>query len=1079
MQNDFALTSILNTTEHTVKIENIEISIDPLHDKDNDTLTNNNIFLTTSSSTYNSKRLQTISNLLRVDHLNSEEKFSLISLCHEFNDSFYIEGDNLTCTDVITHEIPTTSSIPISSKLYRYPQVFKEEVDNQISKMLQQEIIQPSTSPWNSPVWVVPKKQDASGKKKFRIVIDYRKLNEITIGDSFPIPNITDILDQLGHSNYFSTIDLPSGCHQIKMSSKDAEKTAFSTPTGHYQFNRMPFGLKNAPATFQRLMNTVLSGIQNSQCFVYLDDIVVFADNLENHNKKLKQVFKKLSEHNLKIQPDKCEFLRREVMYLGHLITENGVKPDPKKVSAVRNYPIPKQQKDIKAFLGLAGYYRRFIKNFSTIAIPLTKLLRKDAIFTWTNLQQEAFDKFKDILCSEPLLQYPDFTQKFYLTTDASNFAIGSVLSQGNPPHDLPIAYASRTLNKAETNYSTTDKELLAIIWSIKHFRPYLYGKKFTIITDHKPLTWLYNLKDPSSRRFRWRLSLEEYDFDILYKKGKLNNNADSLSRIPINTDNDNSKQNSNDPLINDTDEFTDLFPEYNPFQINMLNSSNNESYEKFLESSKSKLISYDKLEEYNSSLCDNNKIILMCISTDRELTERYQKDIQGNFDILTKIKDKELNLNEIIQIEVRNKTFLILNYKQHFWETIRYEDIFNSIMELKTYLIKNKINQINMPKLGNSYDKLKWSKIRMILRFIFKQTQITINIHHNTLIEPNLNEINQIIKDNHSNPSSGHSGFHRTYTRIKQNYKWKNMKKDVKKFIKQCKSCSKNKLDRFKTKQAMEITTTSSKPFEKIFMDVVGPLTLTERGNKFIITLQDDLTKFSKAFAVPNHEAETIARKLVENFICTFGVPQIIVTDQGRDFTSDLLKNISKLFKIKQIKCSAYHPQSNGALERSHLTLADYLKHYINDSQSDWDDWIEFAMFSYNTSVHTSTKFTPFELIFANKPNLPNSITKNPEFKYTYNDYLDEITLKLNKSHQLARNHLLHSKEINKQHYDKHINPINFNIGDLVYILNEQTKQGKSKKLSPRYNGPYKIIDVNIPNCTLIERKLSYMPID
>lgn len=219
--------------------------------------------------------------------MNNEEKESLIQICHEYNDVFYIEGDSLTYTGAVTHKIPTNSPFPVNAKTYRYPHIHKEEVDRQISNMLDQNIIQPSSSPWNSPLWVVPKKSDASGKKKWRVVIDYRKLNEQTIGDSYPLPNISDILDQLGHSKYFSTIDLTSGFHQIKMDPEDADKTAFSTPSGHYQYLRMPFGLRNAPATFQRLMNNVLSGLQGNRCFVYLDDIVVHADTLENHNKRL------------------------------------------------------------------------------------------------------------------------------------------------------------------------------------------------------------------------------------------------------------------------------------------------------------------------------------------------------------------------------------------------------------------------------------------------------------------------------------------------------------------------------------------------------------------------------------------------------------------------------------------------------------------------------------------------------------------------------------------------------------------------------------------------------------------------
>lgn len=264
--------------------------------------------------------------------------------------------------------------------------------------MLKQGIIKPSVSLYSSPLWVVPRKLDASGERKWRLVIDYRKLNEVTAGDSYPLPNIQDILYQLGHSVYFTTLDLASGFHQIAMNPKDEEKTAFSTPLRHYQFARMPFGLKNAPSTFQRLMNTVLSGLQGLQCFVYLDDIVIYASSIPEHSVKLKSIFDRLRTNNLKLQPDKCEFMRREVAYLGHAISENGVSPNPDRIKAISTYPVPKSPKQIKQFLGLVGYYRRFIQDFSKFAKPLTLLLKKDVDFQWTETQENAFEHFKQIL---------------------------------------------------------------------------------------------------------------------------------------------------------------------------------------------------------------------------------------------------------------------------------------------------------------------------------------------------------------------------------------------------------------------------------------------------------------------------------------------------------------------------------------------------------------------------------------------------------------------------------------------------------------------------------------------------------
>lgn len=261
---------------------------------------------------------------------------------------------------------------------------------------------------------------------------------------------------------------------QIPLAKSSRELTAFSANNAHYQFKRMAMGMKTSPSTFQRLMDNVLSGIIGIKCLVYLDNIIIYGKNLIDHNKKLVDVFERLRLHNLKIQPDKCEFVKRECLYLGHVISETGKRPDPKKIQAVLNFPEPKNVKQIKSFLGLSGYYRKFIENYSRIAKPITHLLKKDVRFDWNEECDRAFGKLKHALCTEPVLQYPDFTKEFILTTDASGKVLGAILSQGEIGKDLPVAYASRTLSQSELNYSTTELECLAIVYGIKQFRPYL-----------------------------------------------------------------------------------------------------------------------------------------------------------------------------------------------------------------------------------------------------------------------------------------------------------------------------------------------------------------------------------------------------------------------------------------------------------------------------------------------------------------------------------------------------------------------------------------------------------------------------
>lgn len=475
------------------------------------------------------KEFKPIQEQLRINHLNGEETQVLFKLIRSYSEIFHQENCDLTFTNAIKHQIRTLDNIPIFTKSYRYPYIHKTEVETQIQEMLRNKIIRHSNSPYSAPIWIVPKKVDASGKQKWRLVIDYRKLNEITIDDKYPIPNIDEILDKLGRCQYFTTLDLAKGFHQIEIDEKDVHKTAFSVENGHYEFLRMPFGLKTAPATFQRLMNNVLHDYINKICLVYLDDIIIFSTSLQEHMESLRRVFQRLKEVNLKVQLDKSEFLKKETEFLGHIVTETGIKPNPKKIECVLKFPIPKTPKQIKQFLGLTGYYRKFMKDYSMIAKPMTRYLQKNAKINIHNQEYEkSFETLKNLLTNDPILRYPDFEKEFTLTTDASNFALGAVLSQ----EDHPICYASRTLNVHEQNYSTIEKELLAIVWATKYFRTYLFGRKFTIETDHKPLQWLFSLKEPCSKLVRWRLKLSEFDYKIKYKKGTKNSNADALSRI-------------------------------------------------------------------------------------------------------------------------------------------------------------------------------------------------------------------------------------------------------------------------------------------------------------------------------------------------------------------------------------------------------------------------------------------------------------------------------------------------------------------------------------------------------------------
>ncbi|BHF67614.1 hypothetical protein SprV_0301064100 [Sparganum proliferum] len=398
--------------------------------------------------------------------------------------------------------------------------------------MLSRKIIRPFQSPWSSPI-VLVKKKDGS----MRLCIDYRKLNAVTKKDSFPLPRIDTTLDALAGNTMLSTLDLASGYWQVEVRPSDREKTAFAVPSGLYEFETMPFGLANAPSTFQRLMNQVLAQLIPTSCLVYMDDIIVLGKDFDSHLNNIRAVFSSLRQAGLTLKPSKCVFLKPRVKFLGHVVSAAGIETDDEKVTQIREWPTPADVTEVRSFLGLASYYRRFIKDYAQIAGPLHKLTQKDVKFKWTADCTNSFQTLKDKLCSTPILVFPDISNdagKFILDTDASDTAIGAVLSQQQPDGtERVIQYLSRSLTKAERRYCVTRKEMLALTHFVEECRPYLQYRPFVVRTDHSALTWLRNFKNPEGQVARWQEKLAEYDFECVFRPGRQHGNADALSRKP------------------------------------------------------------------------------------------------------------------------------------------------------------------------------------------------------------------------------------------------------------------------------------------------------------------------------------------------------------------------------------------------------------------------------------------------------------------------------------------------------------------------------------------------------------------
>ena len=464
------------------------------------------------------------------EDLSRKEKEQLKSFLWQEKDTFSRSDFDIGCFKGFKHTIDTGNERPYRETLRRHNPKTREEIKALVDEMLHHGIIQPSFSPWSSAPVLVQKK---SGGKRF--AVDFRGLNSRTIKDSFPLPQIADALDCFAGSSRFSCLDLTQGFWQIELDESSRAKTAFSTPQGFYEFRRLAFGLCNAPSSFSRAMACCLEGLNWEIALCFLDDIIVFSRTFEEHLTRLRKVLSRLREYNLKLKPKKCKFLQSSVSYLGHVVSAEGISADPKKIDSIQNWTRPSTATQVRSFLGLAQYYRRFVKNFSSVAAPLFECYKAgDRKITWGDAQESAFLQIKECLSSPPVMCHPDFDRDFIVDTDASSVGIGCVLSQMVDGRERVIAYQSHKFSRAEKKWSTTDREFFALIMACRLFKSYLYGRRFTLRTDHQALIGLLNkAKEMTGKLARWWCELSLYNYSLVYRPGTAHGNADGLSRQP------------------------------------------------------------------------------------------------------------------------------------------------------------------------------------------------------------------------------------------------------------------------------------------------------------------------------------------------------------------------------------------------------------------------------------------------------------------------------------------------------------------------------------------------------------------
>ena len=890
-------------------------------------------------------------------------------------DVFSKNEHDLGQTDVIFHDINTGLEAPIKQAPRRFPAEHEKEIERQLNELLKNGLIQPGHGPWGSPL-VLVKKKDGS----IRMCVDYRKLNAKTVKDAYPLPRIDDTLDSLANARVFATLDLASGYHQVRNTPRAKVKSAMITKQGLFDWNVMSFGLTGAPATFQRLMEEILRGLNYEILLVYLDDVIVMGSDVDQLIERLQTVFDRLRGANLKLKPKKCTLFRKQVEFLGHVVSSEGIATDPTKTDRVKAWPVPTNISEVRSFLGLCGYYRKFVPDYYTKAKPLhdlTKKPRKDrAKFEWTSSCDDAFNSLKQALTSAPILGYPKDEGRYVLDCDASDHSIGAVLSQVQNGREVVLAYSSKSLAKEQRKYCVTRKEFFAIVFHLKYFRNYLWGRDILVRTDHGALQWYRSFRYPDCQLASWIETVEEYGPKIVSRPGTKHQNADALSRIPkcsgkkciCDSCQENSETNRVDVATNTGGTLSSEYVSYISIESGF---------------SVEELVEAQKLDPAIS--------VIYGLKSDESIQPTFQ-------DIAHHGSETKCYWGEWDRIVLKNG----LLYR-------RWESPDGSVVNW----------QVILPK------KLRDDVLRRV------------------------------------HEKSGHLGQRRCYVALRKRFFWFKFREELCRWIRTCELCQRNKAPPRYNRAKLQ-TFVVGTPMERIALDVCGPFPVTDRGNVCCLVIGDYFSKWIEAYPLPNQEAETVAEVLVREWVCRYGVPKVIHSDQGSNFESKVFQKVCELLNIEKSRTTPGRPQSDGMIERFNRTLMNIVTGLVAQDQCDWDLNVQLAAMYYRATEHTATGETPNSMLFGREITQPVDLLfnfLNEEETINAPVYVTNLQNRLIKTHQVIERRLVRAAQVAKRYYDSKSNHGKYKRGDLVLVYDPTRKKGLKNKMRALWVGPYVII--------------------
>ena len=958
------------------------------------------------------------------------DKFAFYLLLQTYSEIFAKDRYDLGKTNLAYHHIDTGDARPFKQKPRRLPQAQYKEMETQVQKLADIGIIRPSNSNYASNVLLVQKKDNT-----WRLCIDYRRLNAQTVNkDPYLIPRIDDTLEHLQGAKYFCTLDLAQGYHQVEMDEESKAKTAFTTPhmtPSLWEFNCMPFGITGGPGTFQRVMDRLLVGMQYKIALAYLDDIIVYGMNPQQVIDRLARVFDRIKGAGLKLKPSKCTFFERETLYLGHIVSREGIKCDPAKIEKVKEWPRPKSGKECLQFVGFCNYYNRFLKDFSAVAKPLYALGPKKVPFKWDEEEENSYQQLKAMLTSPPVMAYPREVGPWILDTDASGFAMGAVLAQMQPneegvQEERVIAYGSKVFQGRQQRYCTRRRELLSVVHFVNMFRPYLYGRFVTIRTDHASLRYLKTLNNPDDQFARWIQILEETYYTIEVRKGSLHGNADAMSRIPgtecegkrciclpvarfeeaHGLEDDYRIQSAafdddtgGDPQVGDGSDTEDEIhgQPQPPAQVKAQNKRKREGEDQ-----------------------DGPSITINAFAFTRQWKSEEMASAQASDpDIELLYMAKKLGADKPSKAEIGKQSSAARTYF-HDWKRIKFEN-----------------NRV----LYRQWESSDGTEIRyqIILPEVFQQA---------------------LFKNLHDAIHAAHMGRRRTMSKLQKKFYWHRMGEDIQTWIRACPTCQRRKA-LYKNPKAPMQSHHVGMPNERVAIDIIDHLPKTLFGNICVLTIVDHFTKYAKAVALPDQKAKTVADAFMKWWVCVFGTPYQVHSDQGRNFESGLMQELCQLLRINKTRTTPYNPSGNGQCERQNQTIMNLIHTYARETPVEWDKHLHTVLMGYNATKQESTNLEPNRLMLGRNLDMPADLMMEHDptvMPKTVNEYVADMEKQLRLAYQLARKNLTKSATAVKRHFDKNAHMYSYETGQMVKV--RVSRKLKGQKFVDKYEGPYYVID-------------------